>query len=90
MPDVERDSGPSDGNPDAAEAILPAGVKTLDDLRRLVRSSLTPEEQALLDQPHGHADPTPEEIDALGPDFKRRVVEAARRRNREREGLEPS
>lgn len=48
-------------------------IKTLDGLKELL-GPLTPEEQAILSSPHLFDDPTPKEIEALGPDFLKRVT----------------
>jgi hypothetical protein len=56
------------------DEILPADVRTLDDLRAAI-GPLSSEERALLAQAMLTADPSPAELAQLGPAFGRKVME---------------
>lgn len=51
-------------------------IKTYEDLQRSV-GEITPEEQAMLDRLNLDTEPTPEELEILGPDFTERLVKKA-------------
>ncbi len=60
------------------------GIQSLDELSKLA-GEITPEGQQLLDSIDFNASPTPEELEALGPDFTQRVIELTKQRIQESE-----
>ena len=77
-----RDGGETTVTTRDDQALLPAHVRSLDDLYAYL-GQLSEEEEMLVAQPLLSMPPTPEELELLGPSFAQRVADRVARRVRE-------